>query len=334
MNGFSIAKRRLIVAAAVSSIFCHQALAASLCDKMGMDAAELYSVPPGCTNTGCLWRIATDLNNNSYLCLDSSANSKDCARGRSWMQWPLNYTLYYKTRSNESAVNSVVVIQESLTVQEAQLRKEPGPVVLSRDAIDFACYDQQKQQYPSEKIGPQAVSFSSYDYYHRTGDFSGSEFVILKHDFHIKYQNDPAIACRNGFLRNEGVWTNDEYRRPLFLLYDRGNFSSSVGRIASNRLIPGIGSAFASDQYGEARPTGVAQFKVHMTSYKKLPNESGCVSFVAPTHTVGLTQPETRAIELDLTMRDLEALQTASLMDLLKPHTWRFPIHAEGDSRF
>jgi hypothetical protein len=327
-------KKQRIISVAISAMFTQEALASSICDKMGMDEAVLYGAPSGCKTTSCLARVMTDSNNNSYLCLDSSPGSNDCAKGRSWLQWPLNYDLYYKTRSNNTAVNSIVVVQESLTVREEHPRKEPGPVVLSRDHIDFACYEQQKQAYPPERIGPQAVSFNSYDYYHRNGDSSGPELIILKHDFHIKYQNDPNIACKNGLFGDDRVWTNGEERRPLFLLYNRADFSKSVGQIASTRLIPGFDRAFASDEFAESKPVGVAQFRVHMTSYKKLPKESGCIAFLAPTHTVALKQPETRAIELDLALRDLEALQTASLMDLFRPHTWKFPIHDQTDSRF
>jgi len=103
--------------------------------------------------------------------------------------------------------------------------------------------------------------------------------------------------------------------------------SRVTGPFAGVPVIGAFASALAGES-GEPKPTQFAQFKVHMTSYKVKPGESGCFSFTVVTDPAGM--PNLPLKQVDVTLRDLELLQNLSFDEKALSLSFRHDQHIVG----
>jgi hypothetical protein len=199
----------------------------------------------------------------------------------------LYHFLYMTPRTDIQ--NSLIVIQVKGIA--AQPVPSPASVRLTRHQFSFACRSK-ANIFPRSSFrdevnndpATQNIAYDSYDRFNRYGYApQPARGILVK--FHTNYFNG-----------SECVSTLETVRRAQFLFTDRDK-------------VPGLWVALATELHLQA-PVAVAEdinrydhLHVIVTNYKKQPQASGCVSFVARSHgpslEIDLSDLEEKARELD-----------------------------------
>jgi hypothetical protein len=293
------------------------AIARDLCPAMigkMPTSGALYAAKSGCPDSSCLDSVTVGLDGYAHL-------SRGVLDSRN-LEQNVDYNFFY--RATQTLISrSVVAVQLKLLPAEPRTqseRKQISGVTLTRDEIRFACTH--ANPYPaSEAFEPWVATYKRYDRYHRApGEAFNDDVKFLDDEYHIGYQANSKLTCASGGVKWTKVWG----RRELFLLNDRGNFSTNVVSYYGRGL---ISNAYAGHDPETEQLPSFSQIRVHMTSYSKTPGEAGCFSFPIKTSSVtdGLKVKSVK--EIDLVLRDIEELQlSVHDSDRYTPEIWKIPV--------
>ena len=267
----------LLAATGISGAFAQpDSYCATYEGQMAPDTLYLATACPGNTNARCLVPVVPSTT----------------------IRKAVTYRFLYKT-PRTSIQNSLIVIQ--LKGVAAQAVPAPVSVKLTRQQLSFACHTKSwtyvQGPIPDDVDNVSAapdVAYDVYDQFHRYGFAPRKELkVLLK--FHTSYFN--GSAC---------VSTLEKVRRAQFLFTDRANVADILVSLWT--------------RFGFGTPTAVAaeinrydHLQVVLANYKKQPQASGCVSFVA----------QSNGPSLEINLSDLEEkAQTANNQERFTPKLW------------